>query len=252
MNRLRRPPSFITGLSSIVRAFAFVWREPAAFRLSLVPALLACALWLASMFAALHYVPDSLSAWWPSLHDAGRGVSLLVDVLVLLVAAPLGLLVTVILTPLLCAPVFERLMALRERDLGLPQRTAAGFMRELSCALSAQLWCLMLLGPLMLVLWTVALLAPALAPVLAVLQFIVSAAWLALSLLDYPLSLRGLGFRARVALVRRSPLSVLGFGAACVCLFAIPLFGLWGLPVAVVAAAELAASLEASGLAARA
>mgnify|MGYP003444678311 FL=1 len=162
-------------------------------------------------------------------------------------AAPLGLLLTVIVTPLLCAPVFERLTRLRERALGLPPRPAVGFFRELYCALSAQLWSLALLGPVLLVLWLLALLAPPLAPVLSVLQFLVSAAWLALSLLDYPLSLRGVGFRGRVGLMRQSPLAVLGFGAACLCLFAIPLFGLWGLPVAVVAAAELAASLEMHG-----
>ena len=232
------------GLSSIARAFAFVWREPAAFRLSLVPAFAACTLWVASMFLALRYVPQSIATWLPSLEQHGRGVSLLVDLLVLLVAAPLGLLLTVIITPVLCAPVLERLMALRERALGLPQRRAAGFVRELTCALSSQLWALALLGPVLLLLWVLALVVPPLAPFVSVLNFFVTAAWLAFSLLDYPLSLRGLGFRARIALLRRSPLSVLGFGAACVCLFAIPLFGLWGLPVAVVAAAELAANLE--------
>ena len=238
------PPGFQTGLSSILRAFGFVWREPAALRLALVPAFLACALWTACMVLAVRYVPASLAAWLPSLAHPGRGVSLVIELLVLLLAAPLGLLLTVVVTPLLCAPVFERLMRLREQALGLPPRPAAGFLRELRCALSAQLGSLALLGPGMLLAWFLALVAPPLAPVLSVVHFLLSAAWLALSLLDYPLSLRGLGFRARLALLRRSPLSVLGFGAACVCLFAIPLFGLWGLPVAVVAAAELAASLE--------
>jgi len=242
-------PDFKTGIGSLLRAFAFVWREPRAFRLALVPALLACVLWAVSLSLAVRYVPDGLAAWLPALQSAGRGVSLLVDLLVLLIAAPLGLLLTVILTPLLCAPVFERLMRLRERALGLPPRPNASFLRELYCALSAQLWSLTLLGPVLLVLWVAALIVPPLAPFLAVLNFLVSAAWLALSLLDYPLSLRGVSFRGRVGLMRRSPLAVLGFGAACVCLFAIPLFGLWGLPVAVVAAAELAASLEAGGAA---
>jgi uncharacterized protein involved in cysteine biosynthesis len=239
-----RPTGFSQGLFSLLRALSFVWREPAAFRLSLVPAFVACVCWTACMVLAVRFVPESIAAWLPSLARPGRGLSLVIELLVLLVAAPVGLLLTVIVTPVVCAPVFERLIRLREQALGLPPRPAAGFFRELLCALSAQLWSLCLLGPVLLLLWALSLVAPPLAPFVAVLHFLVSAAWLALSLLDYPLSLRGLGFRARVALMRKSPLSVLGFGAACVCLFAIPLFGLWGLPVAVVAAAELAASLE--------
>jgi uncharacterized protein involved in cysteine biosynthesis len=158
--------------------------------------------------------------------------------------APIALLVAMLLTPLLCAPVLERLVLLREHALGVAPRPAAGLLKELTCALSSQLGWFVVFGPLLVILWTVALIAPPAAPVISVLQFLVGGAWLALSLLDYPLSLRGLGFRARLALFRRGFSAVFGFGAACGVLFAIPLFGLWGLPVAVVAAAELAVQLE--------
>jgi uncharacterized protein involved in cysteine biosynthesis len=112
------------------------------------------------------------------------------------------------------------------------------------CALSSQIGWFFLFGPLLVILWIVALVAPPAAVVISVVQFMVGGAWLALSLLDYPLSLRGVGFRARLALFRRGFGAVFGFGVACGVLFAIPLFGVWGLPVAVVAAAELAAQLE--------
>lgn len=233
-----------SGVVSLWRGYRFLAENKAARRLAYVPSIAALALWALSLYLGMHYLPELAARFFPALTSISGGWTMLIDVLLFLLVAPLALLVAMLLTPLVCAPVLERLVLLRERALGVPPRPAAGLLREISCALSSQVGWFLVFGPLLAILWLVALFAPPTAPAISVLQFLLGGAWLALSLLDYPLSLRGLGFRARLALFRRGLAAVFGFGAACAALFAIPLFGLWGLPVAVVAAAELAVQLE--------
>jgi uncharacterized protein involved in cysteine biosynthesis len=103
---------------------------------------------------------------------------------------------------------------------------------------------LALLGPVWFALWAVRLLAPPLAPFLIPADLAIGALWLALGMLDYPLSLRGLRWRARLRLIARGSLAVFGFAAGCAVLFGVPGLGLLVLPIAVVAAAELAVLLE--------
>ena len=78
-----RPAGFSQALFSLLRAFSFVWREPAAFWLSLVPAFVACACWTACMVLAVRFVPESIATWLPSLAQPGRGLSLVIELLVL-------------------------------------------------------------------------------------------------------------------------------------------------------------------------
>ena len=235
-----------SGVTSLVHGFQFLAADRAARRLAYVPGLLALLLWGIALYLGAHYLPLIAAHFVPALTELSRGWTVLLDILVLLLMAPLALLLAMLLTPLVCAPILERLVLMRERALGVAPRPAAGLLKELRCALSSQLGWLAVFGPIMALLWAAALFVPAAALVLSIVQFLIGGAWLALSLLDYPLSLRGMGFRQRLALFRRSSLAVFGFGAGCALLFAIPLFGVWGLPVAVVGAAELAAKLEAA------
>ena len=66
------------------------------------------------------------------------------------------------------------------------------------------------------------------------------------SLFDYPLTLRGSGFRARLALLRANPLCFLGFGLTFALVFWLPCCGVLLLPVGVAAATWLLPQLEAS------
>jgi uncharacterized protein involved in cysteine biosynthesis len=232
------------GVACLFRGFRFLSEDRAARRLAYIPGFVALLLWVLALYLGVHYVPELAAHFFPAMSDLSRGWELLFDVLTFLLLAPVALLLSMLLTPVLCAPVLERLVLLRERSLGVAPRPAAGLWRELRCASTSQLGWLVVFGPLLVLIWLAAIVVPVAAPVLSVLQFLVGGAWLALGLLDYPLSLRGTGFRERVALFRRSAVAVFGFGSACGVLFAIPLFGLWGLPVAVVAAAELAVHIE--------
>ena len=73
--------------------------------------------------------------------------------------------------------------------------------------------------------------------VVAPVVWAVSTAWmLALEYADYPLSRRGLGFRAQRRLLRQHPLLVLGFGGMTLLLTLIPVLNFLAMPAAVVGA----------------
>jgi uncharacterized protein involved in cysteine biosynthesis len=80
---------------------------------------------------------------------------------------------------------------------------------------------------------------PVLVPLVVGLQLGLVALTVAWNLLDYPLSLRGLPPRARLALFRRHPGAAFGFGLCFAGVSWIPLAGVLLLPIGVVAAAQL-------------
>ena len=83
------------------------------------------------------------------------------------------------------------------------------------------------------------LLVPLAVVVTLPIQLLSAALFSAYSMLDYPLTLRGVRIRKRFAFLLSEAAPVLGFGAACAVLFAIPLGGVVLLPVGVVAATRL-------------
>jgi CysZ protein len=196
---------------------------------------------------SIHYVPRLMAAIWPGL-DAGLGTfgAGLARVTAIAIASLLGVLLATFVTPPLSAPALERLVLLRERDLGVSPRPAAGLWREFWCALQAQLVALAIGVPVLGLLWLVTLLAPPAAVVTVPLKFLVLSWLVAWSLLDYPLSLRGVALRERLQLMRGGAPRVFGFGIAIALLFTVPLLPLLLLPAAVAAAAEIGVELDAS------
>jgi CysZ protein len=159
-------------------------------------------------------------------------------------AALFGLWLGSWLAPLLSAPALEGLVRLRERSLEAAPRPVAGPWRQFVCALQAQLAAVAVIGPVIALLWIVTWLVPPAAIVTVPLEFLALSGLVAWSTLDYPLSLRGMPVAARVALLRRHTLAVLGYGITLSALFAIPLLSLFVLPIAVVAAAELCVAMH--------
>ncbi|MET0391350.1 MAG: EI24 domain-containing protein [Polyangiales bacterium] len=244
----RRPNTalqFIGGVLALFRGVGFLWRTKAAWPLAAVPVVVCSVLCVASIAAAIEYVPKLMAAVWPGLTDTlggfGSGV---VRFVVSAITAILGMFLAVFLTPPLSAPALERLVLVRERELGVPPRPAAGFFRELRCAIVAQLIATGLFGPVLLGLSLVTWLAPPAAIVTFPLKLIVLALLTAWSLLDYPLSLRGEPARRRFALIRANAPRTLGFGLTLALAFMVPLLPLLLLPAAVAAAAEIAVELE--------
>jgi CysZ protein len=236
---------FMDGALAIGRAARFVWRTPAARRLAAVPVLVCASLCVLAVVASVRFVPQLMAAAWPGLAAAlgaiGTGLMQFVGVVL---ASLLGMLLATFATPPLSAPALERLVLLRERALGVPVRAPASFCREFRCALQAQLLALAVFGPLLALLLLVSLLFPPLAVATIPAKFVVVACLLAWSLLDYPLSLRGIAPRARLRLMRDGVARVLGFGIGLALIFMVPFLSLLMLPLAVTAAAEIAAQLE--------
>jgi uncharacterized protein involved in cysteine biosynthesis len=244
-HRDRAATQLFDGAFAIARGLRFIWRTPAAWLLAALPVCVCALLCGLSIAGAIQLVPRLMAAVWPGLEATlGSVGSWLVHFLGVVIAAALGMAVALFATPPLCAPALERLVLLRERELGIAPRPPAGFWREFRSALAAQLWAAAIGGPLLLLLWLVTLLFPPLAPISIALKFLVVALTWAWSLLDYPLSLRGVSIAERARLMRRGAARVFGFGLGLGLIFAVPLLPLLLLPAAVAAAAEISLQLE--------
>lgn len=157
--------------------------------------------------------------------------------------AYLGLWAALLLAPPLSAPALEHLVRAQETALGLPPRPSRGVWFELWCGVEAQAGALLVALPVWLSLWGLGLLVPPLTPVLLPLQVFPLALGLAWSLLDYPLTLRGVRLRARARLLLAQPGPILGFGAAFALVTVVPGAALLLLPAGVVGATRLVVRL---------
>jgi len=236
---------FVHGATALIRGVNFLLRTPSVWPLALVPVTTCLFLCVLFIYSSVHYIPIVLHTLWPTM-DAwighwGAGTVLFVSSLI---ASVLGLFVATFLTPMLCAPALDRLVLRRERALGVPPRHASGFWRELYCAVMSQVIAVCVFSPVLLCLTLLTWLVPPLAVVTLPLKFIMLATTLAWSLLDYPLSLRGASPSQRFQLMWGQASRVLGFGTSLAIVFTVPLFPFLLLPVAVVAAADVASQLD--------
>lgn len=243
--RYRLDLQFAYGAFAIVRGLGFLWRTPSSWPFAAIPVVLCVLLSGLAIGGSIHYVPRLLDGLWPELANTlgsfGAGAVRFVGIAL---AAVAGVFLAVFMTPPLSAPALERLVLLRERELGVAPRPAAGLFREVWCALQAQLVALAVVGPLFALLWLTTVLFPPSSVVTVPLELLLLALLTAYSLLDYPLSLRGVSVRERLRLMRGGSVLVLGFGSAIALLFAVPLLPLLLLPAAVAAATDVSVQLE--------
>jgi uncharacterized protein involved in cysteine biosynthesis len=237
-------PGFFFGARTMFSALRRVARAPAYWPYLLVPSLVLSVLSALSVFVTLKFAHPMLErellgvtsiAWldqalvWLGV----LGVSIGAIVVALLVTTPLS------------SPALERLVARTETELGAPPRESLGFLTEMVCGLRAQAAPLLWTLPAWIVLLVVDALAPFLSPVTFALRAALAALGVAWTLVDYPLTLRGVRVRERLALFRRAPRAVVGLGGAFALLFCVPCCGIVFLGVGVVAATELVLALAA-------
>jgi CysZ protein len=232
--------SFAAGLFGVFRAGGRLARLSAAWPFALVPTIVFVLLSALGVWASFGWLepivrgllPDATS-WYGRL-----GGSVLSHLGALVVA--LGtVLLSLALTPPLSAPALERIVALVEADLGAPPRPPLGWLAEVWCGFRALAAGAAFAIPIGALLFIVDLLFPPAAVVTTPLKFLVTAMMVAWNLIDYPLTLRGMRVRERVALVKSEGRSFLGFGLGFAVAFWIPCCGVLLLPLGVVAATEL-------------
>jgi CysZ protein len=232
--------TFGTGLFSVFRAFGQLARLTKAWPYALVPALVFALLASAGVWASFAWLEPVVRGWLPAATSwYGRwGGSLLSHLGALLVAFG-AVLLSLALAPSLSAPALERIVALVETDLGVPPRRHLGWLAEVACGFRALAAGAMFAVPVGALLWIADLLFPAAAVVTAPLKILVTALMVAWNLIDYPLTLRGMRVRERLALVRLEWRSFVGFGLGFAAAFWIPCCGIVLLPVGVVAATQV-------------
>lgn len=239
---LRTPsaPGFFRAAWSVPRAVLWLTNRPFTWPSAAVPAVILSALILLLLYAALAWLrplmADHLSfseTWYSGLWSA------VISSLGALFAAVIGVFFAFLLAPVLSAPALEHLVSLREAETSAPPRAKQSFISETLCALRATLLATLLTAPFLVLLSLIELLFPPAAVVTVPLKLFVTALLSAYTLFDYPLTLRGVGARRRLAFMRRALPAVLGLGAACSLLFLVPCAGVLLLPVGVVAATGL-------------
>lgn len=242
---LRAVVNFVDGALALLRGLGFVWSTRAAWLLSAVPIGVCALLSALAIGGSIHFVPEWMAQLWPGLsHSLGQFGSGVAKVLMTGIVAVLGLFAAYFITPALSAPALDHLVLLRERTLGAPPRRAAGFWRELGCAIQAQILAVLVFSPLLALLTLVTWVVPPAAVITFPLKLVVLASLLAWSMLDYPLSLRGLSVSMRMRLLAHNASRVLGFGLALALVFMVPLLPFLMLPASVAAAAEIAVAME--------
>jgi CysZ protein len=232
---------FFSGVRALFGGVGFVVSTPSAWGWAMIPVAVATVLFGAT---------GALAIWGGSelshrlLWDPGDGTWTLVGIWALRVLFwALGLIVAFVIAMSLAQPLsgFALDAIARKQEVALGGRTwpdqsvVAGAIRSLRVSLTALAIGLPILGVLALVTFLV----PPAGIITIPLKFIVTGVLAAYDLLDYPVSLRGLGVRDRVAFMRANFSAVLGFGVAVAALLLIPGMALFLLPFGVAGAARM-------------
>ena len=135
-------------------------------------------------------------------------------------------------------------MGIVEQAERAPERAPLGFLAEFSCGLRSMLLGSAVTLPIVIGLTVLELIFAPVAVVATPLKLIIGALGVAWGLFDYPLTLRGVSGRERLAFMKRHASLVLGFGTAFALLFWLPCCGTLMLPVGVVAATRLLWEIE--------
>lgn len=240
-----QPPGFAQGFAALFEAIGLFFRMRELWPWALVPSLVL--LVLEGSFVALgvfvarpwliEVLPEATNAYGRVGVDvAGYGFALLIAVI--------GWFAALILAGPLSAPALERIVDVVERELDAPPRAEIGFWREMFCGFRALLGALAIGLPLLLVFWLADLVFPPLVVITLPLRGALSALLVAWGLFDYPLTLRGVGFRERLRLMRANFPAALGFGVAFSLVFWVPCCGVVLLPLGAAGATRLTLALR--------
>lgn len=235
----RRRAGFFDGAKAPFQGLWFLLANPHTWPFAAVPVSLGITIFAFFSYLSVRFLPDAVGraapagdAWYAQI---GSGVLVVMATVVAIVAA---FFLGMVLAQPLSGPALERLVRLRERALGLPERPRTSFSTDAWRSLRSALLGTLAL-PLLLALTLVEILVPGSSVVVLPLKILVAGVFVAWDILDYPLSVRGFGLRQRIAFVRTHKPILLGFGLALAVVLLVPCMQLLLLPAAVVGATAL-------------
>lgn len=235
------------GVRSLTGGVGFIVKNPQNWPLAMVPiavmlGLLAVTLtgtWFGSRAVAvsLMHLWNARSAWQ---YDLFRALALLAGGIASFVVAPA-------LAQPLAGEALEALSRRQERALTGREWPSQKWFPQLLRSLRVTLTSLALGAPLLGLLTLVELMTGGIGSVvIEPVKFLIVSLMVAWDLLDYPLSVRAVAVRDRLAWMRARKWYVLGFGAACAALMVIPGVGLLLLPAGAAGATRLVLHLDAA------
>lgn len=235
---------FLRAAAAPWQGLYFLIRTPRAWPLAIVPVLVGTV--LIAILASLSIgvlapkvgeLIGPTKSWWG---EVGR---IAAQVLAAMFGILLGLMSAALLSQPLSAPALERLVRLRERELGLPARRPTSLLVDMWRSARGAL--IGLVGITLVVLLTsIDFLVPGSTPFVLPIKIAVSGIFVSWDLLDYPLSVRDMRLRDRLAWIGSHKAEVMGFGMSLAAVFLIPCMQLLLLPAGVVGATALVFSIE--------
>ena len=235
----RRRAGFFDGAKAPFQGLWFLLTNPDTWPFAAVPVSIGLSIFAFFSYLSVRFLPEAVGravpageAWYSRL---GSGVLVVLATVAAVVAA---FFLGMVLAQPLSGPALERLVRLRERALGLPERPRTSFSMDAWRSLRSALLGTLAL-PALLVLTLVEIFVPGSSVVVLPLKILITGVFVAWDILDYPLSVRGLGLRQRLAFIRTHKPVLLGFGLALAVVLLLPCMQLLLLPAAVVGATAL-------------
>jgi CysZ protein len=237
---------FFDGLSAFFGGLGFIVGRPSLWGWALVPALVATVLFLGlgalAVWGGTHLAHHAL--WDPGDGAWTTAGVWLLRVLFWVVGIVASFLVAISLAQPIAGFALDAIARRQELALGgraWPDQPVVGSaLRSLRVTLTA----LVVSLPILAVLTLVTFLVPPASVVTIPLKFLVTGLAVAYDFLDYPLGLRGVGVRSRIAFIRTHFAAVAGFGVAAALVLLVPGVGLFLLPFGVAGAARMVVATD--------
>lgn len=232
--------SFIRGFLDPVRGLGFILGRPPLVRRAVAPIAVTALLYAALLVLLLLFSGDLMDRIWEK-PEGGWLVPLYYVVYVFLLAASVGvsLVAFTFVAKIVGGPFLTKLSrAVLEELQGAPPKAPGGCYADLVYPVLLEIQNLVFFLLVQGALLAAQLFVPGSSLVIAPLQFLVAAFFLALGFLDYPLETgeKLPGFRGRIRYGRAHLPRTLGFGTALVLMLPIPFVGFAVLPAAVAGA----------------
>lgn len=235
---------FFDGVGALFGGLGFIVGRPSMWGWALIPTLVATVLFFGLGAAAVwggsdlaHRILSSDGAW------STAGLWLL-RIVFWLVGVVLAFLFAISFAQPLSGFALDAIARRQELALGGRSWPDQPFFGSAFRALRVTITALAVTLPILAVLSLITFLVPPASAVTIPLKFIVTGLAVAYDFLDYPLGLRGVGARSRLAFIRDHFPAVLGFGVAAALLLLIPGAGLVLLPFGVAGAARMVVAAD--------